>query len=103
MVVFTVTSHMDMNFSNEVLPLVGYVLVGVTVGQLIDNFVSQPYIYSNSIKSHPLEIFVIIIGAGLLFGIVGMLIAVPTYAVLKVVLKEIFWDSAFVRAWTKGI
>ncbi len=103
MVVLTVTSHIDSDFSRETLPLIGYVMIGVTVGQLVDNFFSQPYIYSNSIRSHPLEIFIIIIAAGLLFGITGMLVAVPGYAVLKVVLKEFFRDSSFVRVWTKGI
>ncbi len=103
MVVLTITTHMEMDFSDEIMPLVGYVMIGVIIGQLVDNFVSQPIIYSNSVRSHPLEIFVIIIGAGLLFGIMGMLVAVPGYAVLKVVLKEFFWDSSFVRVWTKGI
>jgi predicted PurR-regulated permease PerM len=49
------------------------------------------------------EIFVVIIAAGLLFGVIGMMIAVPTYAVIKVVLREFIRDNGFVRAWTKGI
>ncbi len=103
MVVLTMTSHIEMDFSGEILPLIGYVMIGVIIGQLVDNLVSQPFIYSNSVKSHPLEIFVIIIGAGLLFGIVGMLVAVPGYAVLKVIFKEFFSESSFVRVWTKGM
>jgi len=103
MVVLTMTSHIEMDFSREILPLIGYVMIGVIIGQLVDNLVSQPFIYSNSVKSHPLEIFVIIIGAGLLFGIVGMLVAVPGYAVLKVIFKEFFSESSFVRVWTKGM
>lgn len=103
MILLTVTSHIEMNFSDEILPLIGYVMIGVTVGQLVDNFFSQPLIYSNSIKSHPMEIFVIIIAAGLLFGIGGMIVAIPAYAVIKVILKEFFRDNRFVRAWTKGI
>jgi predicted PurR-regulated permease PerM len=103
MAALTITSHVELDFSQEILPLVGYVMIGVTVGQLIDNFVSQPFIYSNSVKSHPMEIFVIIIAAGLLFGITGMMVAVPAYAVLKVILKEFFWKNGFVRFWTKGI
>lgn len=102
MALLTATSHIEMDFF-QVLPLLGYVMIGVTVGQLVDNFVSQPYIYSNSVKSHPMEIFVVIIAAGLLFGIVGMMVAVPAYAVSKVILKEFFRDNRFVRAWTKGI
>lgn len=102
MALFTVTSHIEMDFP-QVLPLLGYVMIGVTVGQLVDNFVSQPYIYSHSVRSHPLEIFIVIIAAGLLFGIAGMMVAVPGYAVVKVILKEFLRDNGFVRAWTKGI
>lgn len=103
MAVLTITSHTEMDFSRETLPLVGYVMIGVIFGQLVDNFVSQPYIYSNSVKSNPLEIFVIIIAAGLMFGITGMMVAVPAYTVLKVILKEFFWGNGFIRFWTKGI
>ncbi|MGB7393012.1 MAG: AI-2E family transporter [Pricia sp.] len=103
MVLLTISSHGGMDFSQELLPLVSYVMIGVTIGQLIDNFFSQPYIYSSSIRSHPVEIFIIIIAAGLLFGVVGMMIAVPIYAVAKVVLREFLQDNGFVRSWTKGI
>ncbi|WP_031425501.1 AI-2E family transporter [Flavimarina sp. Hel_I_48] len=103
MALLTLTSHSDIDFSNGALPLVGYVLIGVTIGQLVDNFISQPFIYSNSVKSHPMEIFVIIIASGLLFGIMGMMVAVPMYAVLKVIIKEFYWRNGFVRFWTKGI
>lgn len=103
MALLTVTSHIEMDFSQEILPLVGFVMIGVTVGQLVDNFFSQPYIFSNSVKSHPMEIFIVIIAAGLLFGIAGMMVAVPGYAVTKVIMKEFLRDHRFVRAWTKGI
>jgi len=103
MALLTITSHSDMDLSSEVLPLVGYVLIGVIIGQLIDNFFSQPLIYSSSIKSHPLEIFTVIIAAGLLFGVIGMIVAVPGYAVLKVISKELLRENTFVRTWTKGI
>ncbi|QCW99498.1 AI-2E family transporter [Aggregatimonas sangjinii] len=103
MIVLTITSHINMDFSQDILLLVGYVLIGVTIGQLLDNFVSQPFIYSNSVKSHPMEIFVIIIAIGLIFGIPGMIIAVPGYAVIKVIVKEFFRYNRFVRFWTKGI
>ena len=98
--VFTVTSNIGLDFVTEILPKLGYVSIGVIFGQLIDNFFSQPYIFSNSVKSHPLEIFLIIIIAGLLFGIVGMMVAVPGYTVLKVVLIEFFPENRIVKALT---
>ena len=98
MVMLTVTSNMELDFVK-----IGYVLAGVTVGQLIDNFFSQPFIFSGSVRSHPLEIFLIILTAGLLFGIVGMMIAVPSYTAIKVILKEIFPDNTFIVSLTKKL
>ncbi|MDO6519586.1 AI-2E family transporter [Zobellia uliginosa] len=103
MVMFTVTSNPGLDFSTIILPKVGYVLLGVTIGQLIDNFFSQPIIFSNSVKSHPLEIFLVILCAGLLFGIVGMMLAVPGYTVIKVVLKQFVSKNKIVTALTKGL
>ena len=59
--------------------------------------------FSKSVKSHPLEIFLIIIIGGLLFGVVGMIIAVPSYTALKVILKEFLADNAIVIALTKKL
>ena len=53
--------------------------------RVIDNFMIQPYIFSKSVKSHPLEVFVVIITSGVLFGIVGLIIAIPLYTSVKVI------------------
>ena len=53
--------------------------------QLVDNFFFQPFIYSTSIKSSPLEIFIVLLMAGHVGGIVGMLVAIPAYTVIRVI------------------
>ena len=73
------------------------------IGQLVDNFFSQPVIFSNSVRSHPLEIFLIIIIAGLMFGVVGMIVAVPGYTAIKVILKEFLADNKIVRRLTRDL
>ena len=103
MITLTMTSFLDADFSTVILPKAIYVLIGLTIGQLIDNFFSQPFIFSKSVKSHPLEIFLIIIIAGLLFGIVGMVVAVPGYTAIKVILKEFLADYSFVKKLTKNL
>ncbi|RNC88654.1 MAG: AI-2E family transporter [Allomuricauda sp.] len=103
MITLTMTSHLGMDFSTVILPKATYVLIGLVVGQLVDNFFSQPFIFSNSVKSHPLEIFLVIIIAGLLFGIVGMIVAVPGYTAIKVILKQFLADNAFVKKFTKNL
>ncbi len=100
---FTMTHNLDLDFASEILPKTIFVFFGFVIGQLIDNFLSQPLIFSNRVKSHPLEIFVIIIVGGLLAGPIGMIIAVPTYTALKVVLKEFLNENKIVKALTKDI
>lgn len=58
--------------------------------QMVDNFVFQPFIYSKSIKSTPLEIFIVLLMAGHVGGIVGMLVAIPAYTVIRVVAARFF-------------
>ncbi|MGI9547881.1 MAG: AI-2E family transporter [Flavobacteriaceae bacterium] len=103
MVLLTMTSNLGADFSSVILPKTIYVLVGFIVGQLVDNFFSQPFIFSNSVKSHPLEIFLIIIIGGLLFGVTGMIIAVPGYTALRVILKEFFAENKIVKSLTKDL
>lgn len=99
----TMSSHIGEDFQTEILPTTIYVMIGYLIAQLIDNFVSQPVIFSKSVKSHPLEIFLIIIIGGLLFGIIGMIVAVPSYTALKVILKEFLAENKIVKSITKDL
>lgn len=101
--VLTMISHLGDNFQTEILPTTIYVMIGFWIVQIIDNNLSQPLIFSNSVKSHPLEIFLVILIAGFLSGIMGMIIAVPLYTILKVIGKEFFPEYKIIRALTKNI
>lgn len=103
MIILTMSSNLGANFSEVILPNTSYVMIGFIIGQLIDNFFSQPFIFSKSVKSHPLEIFLIIIISGLLFGVIGMVVAIPSYTALKVVLKEFLSENKIVKQLTKNI
>jgi predicted PurR-regulated permease PerM len=103
MIVLTMSSNLGQDFSSVILPKTIYVFIGFIIGQLIDNFFSQPFIFSSSVKSHPLEIFLIIIIGGLLFGVVGMVVAVPSYTAIKVVLKEFLAENKIVKSLTKNL
>ena len=69
----------------------------------LDDFVIQPSLYSNRVRAHPLEIFIVILIAGTLGGIVGMLLAIPSYTVLRVFAKEFFSQYRLVRQLTEKI
>lgn len=65
--------------------------------QLIDNVVLQPIIYSTSIKATPLEIFIVLLMAGHMGGILGMLAAIPGYTVIRVIAGRFFYHKKIVR------
>lgn len=58
--------------------------------QLIDNILYQPLIYSTSIKAKPLEIFIVLLIAGHIAGPLGMIVAIPSYTVVRVVAFRFF-------------
>lgn len=68
--------------------------------QMIDNFLLQPMLYSNSVNAHPLEIFIVILMAGHFAGVMGMLFAIPTYTVIRVIAKEFFNNFKLVQKLT---
>ncbi|WP_139958505.1 AI-2E family transporter [Flavicella sediminum] len=103
MLVLTMTENIGLNFQTEIVPTTLYVMTGYIIAQLIDNFLSQPIIFSKSVKSHPLEIFLVIIIGGILFGVMGMVVAVPTYTAIKVILKEFLSDNKVVKSLTKDL
>ena len=65
--------------------------------QMIDNFFFQPVIYSTSIKSSPLEIFIVLIVASNIGGIIGMLLAIPAYTVVRVIAAHFFSNVKAIR------
>jgi len=102
MLLLTMSSFIGADFSTVILPKTSYVMIGFIVGQLVDNFFSQPFIFSNSVKSHPLEIFIVILASGTLLGPVGMIIAIPLYTTIKVIAQEFLAENKIVKSLTKN-
>lgn len=98
-----VTTNLDMDFYTQMVPLLIKIAVGFGAMQLLDNLLLQPYIFSNSVKAHPLEIFILVLVAGTLFGVVGMILAIPVYTILRVVAKEFLSEFKVIKSLTKNI
>lgn len=81
--------------------LILLMLAVFAVVHLIDNLVFQPWIYSSSVHAHPLEIFLVILMAGSLWGIAGMIVAIPTYTVSRVLAREFLYNLKLVKKLTK--
>ncbi|MEN8227868.1 MAG: AI-2E family transporter [Bacteroidota bacterium] len=102
-IILGVATHLHLDFSTQLVPLMGYMLLVFIITQLTDNTVFQPVIFGTSVYAHPIEIFIVIMMAGSLAGIVGMILAIPTYTVIRVFAKEFFNNFRVVQKLTEKI
>ncbi len=98
-----ITSRIGEDFSSAVMPTCGWMILVFYVVQMIDNWIVQPYIFSTSLNAHPLEIFLVVLMAGTLGGILGMIIAIPMYSALRVIAKEFLSEFSVIKRLTQDI
>ena len=99
----TLTTNLDLDFNSEMLPLLGKIAIVFAIVQLLDNLLIQPIIFSNSVKAHPLEIFLVISIAGTLAGVTGMVLAIPAYTLIRIIAKEFLSGFKVVDSLTRNI
>lgn len=99
----TLLDSLNANFYEYTFPLLLKVIAVFLIVQLIDNMILQPLIYSNSVKAHPLEVFLVISIAGTIGGIGGMILAIPIYTLLRVLAREFFNQFRAVQSITKNL
>jgi len=102
-IILGITSTLATGSYNELLPVIIKLASVFAVVNFIDNNILVPVIYSKSVKSHPLEIFLVIIIGGGIAGLVGMLLAVPVYTLLRVIAREFFQEFRVVKKLTETI
>jgi predicted PurR-regulated permease PerM len=102
-IIMGVASHINQDFNTVVIPLVYYMIIVEAITHLIDNIVFQPVIFSNSVKAHPLEIFIVVLASGFAAGIPGMILGIPAYTVLRVFAREFFYNFKAVQKITSSL
>jgi len=100
-VVIGVTAQLSYGLYGDLFMVIVKILGTFIGANLIDNMVLQPLIYSSSVKAHPLEIFLVILLAGSLAGIPGMILAIPTYTVVRIIAKEFLSQLRIVQKLTE--
>lgn len=95
----TFVSASGMTLAYVVLSIAATILVA----QAIDNYFVTPKVFSHQLNAHPLEIFLVTLVAGSCSGVVGMLVAIPAYTVLRVLAKEFLYNYKLVRKLTESI
>jgi len=102
-VFIAISSSLDADFYTVMVPMILKV-IGVFVSmQMFDNFLVQPYVYSNSVMAHPLEIFIIVLVGAKLGGIPGMVLAIPLYTICRVIASVFLSEFKIVQSLTEGM
>ena len=96
-----ITTCISTGSFSEILP-VTLKIAGVFIGaNMLDSNLLQPFIFSGSVKAHPLEIFIVFIMAGSVAGIMGMVLAIPAYTVLRIIAREFLSEFRIVQKLTQ--
>jgi predicted PurR-regulated permease PerM len=98
-----ITDCIELNHYELIVPTLTKIIIILIGTNLVDAFIVQPTIFSNSVKAHPLEIFLIILMAAALGGVLGMVVAIPTYTLLRIIAKEFFSHLKFFKKITENI
>lgn len=90
-IIISVTSIITSVISSSAIIWVIVKVIGTFICcKLIDDTVLQPIIYGKSVQAHPLEIFIVILMAAHVGGVLGLILAVPAYSFLRIIVKELF-------------
>lgn len=81
----------------------GWALAVYLAAQGVDNVFTQPVIFAKRVFAHPLEIFVVISVAGTVAGAGGMVLAIPTYTLFRIVANEFLQEFSWIQALTKSM
>lgn len=95
---FNINAEID-----QLMFLSGKMIFVYLIVHAIDNFFIQPLVFSSSVKAHPLEIFLVIMMAGSMAGIPGMILAIPAYTIIRVLAKVFFNNFRIVKKLTQKI
>jgi predicted PurR-regulated permease PerM len=99
----TISSNLGMDFYDQVVPMILKVMVVFGSMQLLNDWIVQPLIFSNRVAAHPLEIFLVTLVGAKLGGIGGMILAIPTYTVVRIVAREFFNQYRIVQKITSSL
>ena len=102
-IMLAITNNLELDFYTGTMPLIIKMIIVFSITHILDNVIFQPVIFSKSVKAHPLELFIVLLIAGNVGGLVGMVLAIPGYTFIRIILKQFFNNFKIVRKLTRGI
>ncbi len=99
----TISSSLSLDFYDQTVPMLFKVVILFGVMQFLNDWIMQPLIFSNRVAAHPLEIFIVTLVGAKIGGIGGMILAIPTYTVIRIIAREFFNHIRIVQKITSAL
>ena len=99
----TISSSLSLDFYAQTVPMLFKVTFLFGIMQFINDWIMQPAIFSNRVAAHPLEIFIVTLVGAKIGGIGGMILAIPTYTVIRIIAREFFNHIRIVKKITSAL
>jgi predicted PurR-regulated permease PerM len=98
-----VSGCIELGQYDQISGVIAKIVIALMSINIFDAMFLQPFIFSNTVKAHPLEIFIVILMAGTLAGIGGMVVAIPVYTLVRIVAREFLTQFKFFKKITEKI
>lgn len=98
-----VSGCIEVGHYDQISTVITKIAAALLTINVLDAIFFQPFIFSNTVKAHPLEIFIVVLMAGTLAGISGMVVAIPVYTLIRIVAKEFLTHFKFFKKITEKI
>lgn len=98
-----VSGCIELGQYDQISGVITKIFIALMSINVLDAIFLQPFIFSNSVKAHPLEIFLVILAAGTLAGIGGMVVAIPVYTLVRIVASQFLSQFKFFKKITENI
>lgn len=88
--IFAIINCIGLGAYGDIFPAIIKIILAFVGANAVDNMVLGPLIYSQSIKAHPVEVFLVTILGGRVAGMAGMILGIPVYTILRIIVIEIY-------------
>ncbi len=85
---FTLAMAFSYLSTGETAALIG-IIITFSCAQLLENYVLQPFIIGDKVNMHPFLVILVVILGGLLWGAIGMILAIPIMAILTIIFLHV--------------
>lgn len=74
-----------------------YVIIIMLIAQQVESNLITPKVMGKALDVHPLTVITVILAAGNIAGLWGIILAIPVYAVLKTIAQNIYARRTDIR------